>query len=127
MPTGSKDRCFACAAIAAALLLAVSGCGGGEVGPGDEIDGTVSRIVDGDTIIANLGGREERVRYIGIDSPESVKPNAKVDCFGPEASKENERLLPSGSPIRLVVGTEHNRLDALVRVFHARMKAGTRR
>ena len=107
MPTGSKDRCFACAAIAAALLLAVSGCGGGgEVGPGDEIDGTVSRIVDGVTIIANLDGREERVRYIGIDTPESVRPNAKVDCFGPEASKENERLLPSGSAIRLVVGTE---------------------
>jgi micrococcal nuclease len=107
MPITAKDRGIACAAIAAALLLAVSGCGGGEVGPGDEIDGTVSRIVDGDTIVANLGGREERVRYIGIDTPESVKPNVKdPDCFGPEASSENERLLPSGSPIRLVVGTE---------------------
>ena len=96
----------ACVAIAAALLLAAAGCGGGEAGPGDEIDGTLSRVVDGDTIVAKLSGREERVRYIGIDTPESVKPNAEVDCFGPEASNENERLLPSGSAIRLVIGTE---------------------
>ena len=103
---GAKNRWVACVALATAALLAAGGCGGDEAGPNDEIDGTVSRIVDGDTIIADLGGTEERVRYIGIDTPESVKPNAPVDCFGPEASKENERLLPSGSPIRLVVGAE---------------------
>ena len=106
MPTSSRYRSAACAVIAASLLLTAGGCGSGEAGPGDEIDGTVSRIVDGDTIVADLGGTEERVRYIGIDTPESVKPNAPVDCFGPEASKENERLLPSGSSVRLVVGAE---------------------
>jgi micrococcal nuclease len=125
MPVTAKDRGIAFAAIAAALLLAVSGCGAGEVGPGDEIDGTVSRIVDGDTIVANLGGREERVRYIGIDTPESVKPNAKVDCFGPEASKENERLLPSGSPIRLVVGAEpRDRYGRLLAYVYRKDQAG---
>ena len=125
MPVTAQDRGIAFAAIAAALLLAVSGCGAGEVGPGDEIDGTVSRIVDGDTIVANLGGREERVRYIGIDTPESVKPNAKVDCFGPEASKENERLLPSGSPIRLVVGAEpRDRYGRLLAYVYRKDQAG---
>jgi micrococcal nuclease len=33
------------------------------------------------------------VRYIGIDTPESVKPNAPVECYGPVAAKANERLL----------------------------------
>ena len=106
MPTSAKYRGAVCAALAAALLLAAGGCGSSEAGPNDEIDATVSRIVDGDTIVADLGGREERVRYIGIDTPESVKPNSKVECFGPEASDENEKLLPSGSPIRLVLGAE---------------------
>ena len=106
MPISAKYRGAACAALAAALLLAAGGCGSSEAGPNDEINGTVSRVVDGDTIVAELGGREERVRYIGIDTPESVKPNAPVECFGPEASHANEQLLPSGSPIRLVVGAE---------------------
>lgn len=125
MPTGAKRSGVVCAALAAALLLAASGCGSGAVGPGDEIDGTVSRVVDGDTIVANLGSREERVRYIGIDTPESVKPNAKVDCFGPEASKENERLLPSGSPIRVVVGAEpRDRYGRLLAYVYRKDQAG---
>ena len=106
MPIRVKYRGAACAALAAALLLAAGGCGSSEAGPNDEIEAAVSRIVDGDTIVADLGGREERVRYIGIDTPESVKPNSEVECFGPEASRENERLLPSGTPIRLVIGAE---------------------
>jgi micrococcal nuclease len=53
----------------------------------------VVRVVDGDTIIVELDGREERVRYIGIDAPESVQPNAPVECFGREASAENARLV----------------------------------
>ena len=43
----------------------------------------VTRVVDGDTIRARISGRQERVRFIGIDTPESVKPNALrllVDC-----------------------------------------------
>lgn len=107
------------------MLLAGAGCGGGEPGPGDQFDGTVSRIVDGDTIVASLGGREERVRYIGIDTPESVKPNAPVDCFGHEASDENERLLPSGSAIRLVVGAEpRDRYGRLLAYVYGNDQAG---
>lgn len=53
----------------------------------------LERVVDGDTIVAEVGGREERVRYIGIDTPETVKPNTPVECFGPEAHDLNARLL----------------------------------
>src|SRR3954454_16306948 len=60
----------------------------------DASEARVVRVVDGDTIIARLGdGREERVRYIGIDTPESVKPNTPVQCFAKAASHENARLV----------------------------------
>ena len=60
----------------------------------------VSRVVDGDTIVAQVGGRRERVRYIGIDTPESVKPGTPVQCFAKAASAANERLV-EGRTVRL--------------------------
>jgi micrococcal nuclease len=46
----------------------------------------IVRAVDGDTVIAQTGGRQERVRVLGIDTPETVKPNTAVQRCGPEAS-----------------------------------------
>lgn len=65
----------------------------------------VLRVVDGDTILVAVDGRQERVRYIGIDTPETVKPNTPVQCFGKRASAENHRLV-DGRAVRLVVGVE---------------------
>ena len=63
---------------------------------------TVLRVVDGDTILVRgTGGRNERVRYIGVDTPESVKPNSPVECFGHEASDFNKSLV-QGKRVRLV-------------------------
>lgn len=53
----------------------------------------LERVIDGDTIVTRIAGREERVRYIGIDTPETVKPNTAVQCFGPQAHELNARLL----------------------------------
>lgn len=58
-------------------------------------------VIDGDTIIADFDGREETVRLIGIDTPETKKPNAPVECFGPEASAYTSALLPKGTPVRI--------------------------
>ena len=58
----------------------------------------VSRIVDGDTIELGTG---ERVRYIGIDTPETVDPRKEVQCFGKEASAKNKELV-EGKEVRLV-------------------------
>src|SRR5438132_8306846 len=66
----------------------------------------VERVVDGDTIIVHIGGRRERVRLIGIDTPESVKPNTPVQCFAIEASNRTKALLPPGTPVRLVADVE---------------------
>jgi micrococcal nuclease len=54
---------------------------------------TVTRVVDGDTIEVVIGGREFRVRYIGIDTPETVAPGRPVEWMGREASAANARLV----------------------------------
>jgi micrococcal nuclease len=53
----------------------------------------VTRVVDGDTIEVEIGGVEYDVRYIGIDTPETVHPSKPVECFGPEASARNKELV----------------------------------
>lgn len=66
-----------------------------------EANATVDFVIDGDTIDAIIDGREERVRLIGIDTPETKKPNTPVECFGPEATAFTTSLLPVGTPIRI--------------------------
>ena len=82
------------------------GAGGGAIAPGHAVDATVTRVVDGDTIRVRLaGGGEERVRYIGVDTPESVKPGTPVQCFAEAASAFNHRLV-AGRVVRLVADVE---------------------
>lgn len=57
----------------------------------------VTRAVDGDTIELENG---EKVRYVGINTPESVDPRRKVECFGEEASAFNKNLV-EGKKVRL--------------------------
>jgi len=65
----------------------------------------VTRVVDGDTIEVQLGGKIEDVRYIGVDTPETVKPGEPVQCFGPQASRFNHRLV-EGRRVKLVFDVE---------------------
>jgi micrococcal nuclease len=67
--------------------------GGPDLRPGGTATAQVTRVVDGDTVVVELGGREERVRYIGVDTPETVKPGAPVECWGQAASALNRRLV----------------------------------
>jgi micrococcal nuclease len=60
----------------------------------------VVRVVDGDTLVIDRGNGAERVRLVGVDTPETVAPNAPVECFGPEASAYLTDLL-SGATVRL--------------------------
>jgi micrococcal nuclease len=66
-------------------------------------DTSVERVVDGDTLVT-AGGT--RVRLIGVDTPETVKPDSPVECFGPEASAATKALLHPGTRIRLVPDLE---------------------
>ncbi|HEX7292588.1 MAG TPA: thermonuclease family protein, partial [Conexibacter sp.] len=76
-------------------VRAPSWLGGDEsaLSAGGSAGASLERVIDGDTIVARVGGREERVRYIGVDTPETVKPNTPVQCFGPQAHDLNARLL----------------------------------
>jgi micrococcal nuclease len=65
----------------------------------------VLRAVDGDTIEVRLDGHREDVRYIGVDTPETVKPGTPVQCFGPQAHRFNARLV-GRRRVRLVFGVE---------------------
>lgn len=53
----------------------------------------VSDVVDGDTIKIDANNRKITVRYIGVDTPETVKPDTPVQCFGKEASDYNKSLV----------------------------------
>jgi micrococcal nuclease len=98
------------------LLIAGGDEGGGSPGGSGRGSGAASaarepvtarvvRVVDGDTIEVALGGGTDDVRYIGVDTPETVKPGEPVQCYGPEASAFNHRLV-EGETVRLVFDHE---------------------
>jgi micrococcal nuclease len=98
------------ALLASALLHAGNDGGSGGGSPAAEPEGPtaeaqVTRVIDGDTIEVRISGGEDEVRYIGIDTPETVKPGTPVQCFGPQASTENHRLV-DGRQVRLVFDRE---------------------
>ncbi|MDP3947795.1 MAG: thermonuclease family protein [bacterium] len=73
---------------------------------------SVVRVIDGDTIEIEGG---ERVRYIGIDTPETVDPREPVQCFGVEASDKNKELV-YGVKVRLTKDvTEKDKYGRLLR------------
>ncbi|MGI8486625.1 MAG: thermonuclease family protein [Thermomicrobiales bacterium] len=69
----------------------------------------VHKVVDGDTVQLTYpdSTRYYVTRIVGINAPESVKPNSPVECYGPEASKRLKELLPVGS----IVFTERDVTD----------------
>ncbi|MBS1882790.1 MAG: thermonuclease family protein [Actinobacteria bacterium] len=82
--------------------------GEGAAGPGasERLAGRVVRAVDGDTLEVRLDdGATETVRLIGVDTPETVKPDTPVQCFGPQASRFEHRTV-EGRRVRLLTGVE---------------------
>ena len=61
--------------------------------PANTIPALITRIVDGDTFDAIIDGKEERVRLILVDTPETVHPSKPVEPFGPEASEFAKQML----------------------------------
>ena len=118
------------AAVIALAVAAFTGCGsqaGDEEAPGEAVTTRVVRVIDGDTIEVSIEGQDEDVRYIGVDTPETVKPGTPVQCFGPQASAENDRLV-EGRTVRLVFDRE--RRDAYGRLLayvYTRAEAGKSR
>ena len=110
--------------VLAVVVLAAGGCRGSDESTASpstvlEPNARVVRVVDGDTLVVHIGGDDERVRLIGIDTPESVKPETPVECWGKEASATTAELLPKGTAVRLERDAEardaYDRLLAYVR------------
>ena len=87
-----------------------AGQSSGPVGPA-ESGWLVSRIVDGDTLVVTRAGQRQRVRLIGIDTPESVRPGAPVECFGPESAEFAASAL-QGREVTLEADPSQGELDA---------------
>ena len=102
-----------------AAVLVLGACGVGEMRtarePAPAGTARVVHPVDGDTIVVDIDGDEERVRFIGIDTPESVAQDRPVECYGPEAKARTAELLPEGALVRLERDVEaRDRYDRLL-------------
>ncbi len=78
---------------------------------------TVIRVVDGDTLHARLGGVDEKVRIIGMDSPETSKPDTPVECFAREATAAAKRLMRHGDAIVLQADPTQDTRDRFGRLL----------
>ena len=75
----------------------------------------VTEVIDGDTIKVSMGDEIYTVRYIGIDTPETVAPNTEVQPYGPEASLANKKLV-EGKTVSMWMDTSNtDRYDRLLR------------
>lgn len=76
----------------------------------------VTHVVDGDTLDVNMNGKTERVRLIGVDTPETKKPDTPVQCFGPEASDYTHKTL-TGKSVRLEADPQDDDRDRYGRLL----------
>lgn len=117
MVPGVRGGTAGALALLAVLVYLLLAGGGGEDGSGppaspggsdaarSPLSAPVLRVVDGDTIEVAIDDEPEDVRYIGVDTPETVKPGEPVGCYGPQASAFNHRLV-EGETVRLVFDHE---------------------
>lgn len=84
----------------------------------------VTKVVDGDTIEIEFGGEKFKLRYIGVNTPETVDPRRKVECFGKEASNENKRLLEGAEVILEKDVSETDKFGRLLRYVYLRLDDG---
>jgi endonuclease YncB( thermonuclease family) len=75
----------------------------------------VTRIIDGDTIVVRLeNDKEERVRFISVDAPETVKPGVKAEPWGPEASQFTKNMLEGKNVVLVFDVSERDRYGRLL-------------
>ncbi len=92
---------------------AVSPSGLAPTGPTEEA--RVVRVVDGDTIVVDRGFGDEKVRYVGMDTPETVKPASPVEWMGKEASSANRALVEGMTVVLEKDVSETDRYGRLLR------------
>ncbi len=81
---------------------------------------SVKSFEDGDTITVNMSGNTERIRMIGVDTPETQDPRVPVQCFGKAASEFTKTLI-GNQPVRLEAdptNTNRDRYNRLLRYVY---------
>lgn len=81
---------------------------------------SVNHFVDGDTITVDMNGSVETIRMIGVDTPETHRPNTPVQCYGPQAAEFTKNLI-GGSKVRLQadpLDTNRDRYGRLLRYVY---------
>lgn len=81
---------------------------------------SVNHFIDGDTIAVNMNGHSEKVRFIGVDTPETHKPNTPVQCYGPAAAAFTKATI-GAQRVRLVsdaLSTDRDRYGRLLRYVY---------
>jgi micrococcal nuclease len=100
-PAPTRVR-FLSTVLVALGALALGGVGACRHAPATMAEtAVVEHVVDGDTIDVAVGTQVERIRMIGIDTPETKIPDEAPECWGAEAAALTEALLPVGTPVRL--------------------------
>ncbi len=80
----------------------------------------VTEFVDGDTIAVDMNGKKEKIRMIGVDTPETHDPRKSVECFGQAAAAYTKTLI-GDKPVRLEadqLSTNRDRYDRLLRYVY---------
>src|SRR6266550_1295219 len=62
---------------------------------------SIDHYVDGDTVAVNMNGTIETIRFIGVDTPETHKPNTPVQCYGPDAAAYTKARISQFGKVRL--------------------------
>jgi micrococcal nuclease len=78
-------------------------------------EASVVRVIDGDTIVVAYAGKEYKVRYIGMDAPETKDPNSSVEFMGPQATVANTALVGGRTVFLEKDVSEVDRYDRLLR------------
>lgn len=94
------------AALCATAALITSCSARVEPDAGGRVLGTVTKVSDGDTVTVSFGGSSESIRLIGVDTPETQHPKKPVECWGPEATRHTESLIPAGTRVAVVRDVE---------------------
>lgn len=107
MKLGKRDKRRLFKLLVGLLLLGITWYVNKNVEPPPQVAGTISpgyyavaRFEDGDTITVDMNGKTERIRMIGVDTPETQDPRKPVQCFGRAASTFTKELIGM-HPVRL--------------------------
>ncbi|HEY8999210.1 MAG TPA: thermonuclease family protein [Candidatus Saccharimonadales bacterium] len=76
---------------------------------------SINHFIDGDTISVNMNGTAQSIRLIGVDTPETHKPNTPVQCFGEDAAAFTKATI-GDSRVRLVADPESDDRDVYGRL-----------